>query len=119
MKDLQQMDMLVEMSPGLTLGHKMAEVAADNAGAKWKERAFNAFKMYATEHQFFITEEVRASNPDIPAPPDDRAWGSIALRAGREGIVRGNGWVRGINRSGHGRLVTQWNSLIYKPKETL
>ena len=104
------------MSDGLAIGHCMAELAAEKAGKAWQAAAFYAFKRHAMKHQFFTTEEVRASNPDIPAPPDDRAWGSVALRARRENIVAGSGWVRGTNRSGHGRLVTRWYSSVYKPE---
>lgn len=107
------------MNDGLDLGHAMAEVAADKAGKFWKEAAFYAFKRHATKHSHFTTEDVRAANPDLPPPPDDRAWGSIALRAGREGMVVGSGWVRSSNRSAHGRVVTMWQSMIIKPTESL
>jgi hypothetical protein len=107
------------MNEGLIIGHAMAEVAANNAGELWKKEAFYAFKQYAMQHSHFTTEEVRAANPDLPPPPDDRAWGSIALRAGREGMVVGSGWVRSSNRSAHGRVVTMWQSLIFKPTELI
>lgn len=100
------------MHEGLDLGHAMAEVAAKNAGELWKEEAFYAFKRYAIKHPYFTTEEVRAANPDIPPPPDDRAWGSIALRAKREGIVVGYGWVRANSRTVHGMVVTKWRSNV-------
>ena len=105
------------MNDGLAIGHAMAEVAADNAGEEWKAAAFYAFKRHAMKHQFFTTEEVRAANPDMPPPPDDRAWGSIALRAKREGVVVGSSWVRATSRSVHGMVVTQWFSKVYTPSE--
>lgn len=106
------------MHEGLSIGHAMAEVAADNAGEFWKEEAFYAFKQYAMTHSHFTTEEVRAANPDMPPPPDDRAWGSIALRAKREGVVVGSGWVRANSRTVHGMVVTMWQSMILKPTES-
>ena len=101
---------------GLSIGHAMAEVAADNAGAEWKAAAFYAFKRHAMKHLHFTTEEVRAANPDIPPPPDDRAWGSIALKAKREKIVIGSGWVRANSRTVHGMVVTKWYSTVYSPE---
>lgn len=98
---------------GLSIGHAMAEVAADNAGAEWKAAAYLAFKLHAMRHLHFTTEEVRAANPDLPPPPDDRAWGSIALKAKREKIVIGSGWVRANSRTVHGMVVTKWYSTIY------
>ena len=98
---------------GLTIGHAMAEVAADNAGNFWKEEAFEAFRQYARNNDEFTTEDVRRANPDLPAPPDDRAWGHIARRAKREGIVKAVGWVRANSRTVHGMVVTKW----CKPKD--
>lgn len=103
------------MNEGLIIGHAMAEVAANNAGELWKEEAFYAFKQYAMQHSHFTTEEVRAANPDLPPPPDERAWGSIALRAKRDGVVVSAGWVRATSRTVHGMVITMWQSLIFKP----
>lgn len=95
---------------GLTIGHAMAEIAADNAGSFWKEEAFEAFKQYARTNEEFTTEDVRRANSELSAPPDDRAWGHIALRAKREGIVKAAGWVRANSRTVHGMVVTKWRS---------
>ena len=97
---------------GLQIGHRMAEVAADHAGEEWKEMAFEAFKRHAMLHSTFTTEQVRRWNPDIPVPPDGRAWGQIALRAKKEKVVSADSWVRADNRSVHGMAVTLWRSNI-------
>lgn len=95
---------------GLAIGHGMAEVAADKAGDTWKERAYAAFVDYANSHDAFTTEEVRQSAVGLGSPPDDRAWGQVALRAKREGVVKSVGWVRANSKSVHGMVVTQWKA---------
>jgi hypothetical protein len=95
---------------GLELGHKMAEIAGSNAGETWKELAFDAFKNHAKTHNVFTTEQVRNANPDLPAPPDPRAWGAIALRARKERLVDVESWVRADSRKVHGMVVTLWRS---------
>jgi hypothetical protein len=100
----------VNKHEGLELGHRMAEVAAFNAGEEWKDLAFQAFRDYAKTHHVFTTEQVRQANPDLPAPPDPRAWGSVALRAKRAGVVNVESWVRADSRKVHGMVVTLWRS---------
>ena len=94
----------------LALGHEMAELAGDNAGENWKEVAFAAFANHARKHKFFTTEEVRQNNPDLPAPPDTRAWGVVARRAVKEGVVVSAGWTRAKSMTVHGMVVTRWES---------
>jgi hypothetical protein len=105
------------MNSGLDLGHAMAEVAANHAGDQWKTEAFIAFREYAMKHPYFTTEQVRAANPDLPAPPDARAWGAIALQAKRDGVVIGKSWVRANSPTVHGMVITQWASQIYREME--
>jgi hypothetical protein len=98
---------------GLELGHQMASLAADRAGDDWKALALEAFRLHASTHPKFTTEEVRAAFPELPSPPDMRAWGQVALLARREGYVIGDGWVRAESPKVHGMVVTQWRSKIF------
>lgn len=101
------------MHTGLAIGHAMAEVAASNAGDEWKEAAFDAFRRYARTHNEFTTEQVRLATTNIVSPPDPRAWGYVALRAKREGVVVSSGWVRANSRTVHGMVVTLWRSKVF------
>jgi hypothetical protein len=103
-----------EMNEGLQIGHSMAEAAANNAGEDWKRMAYEAFVKHAKSHEFFVTEDVRNGNPDIPLPPDKRAWGYIALEAKREEVVSSYSLVRSKSRICHGRILTMWRSNIFK-----
>lgn len=92
----------------LELGHAAAERAADHAGETWKDQAFRAFVAYVREHGECTTEQVRQACPHVPEPPDKRAWGSVALRAARAGVVRSAGWTRASSPTVHGMVVTLW-----------
>jgi hypothetical protein len=96
---------------GLALGHAMAEVAAENAGAGWQDEAYDAFVRHANTHETFTTEEVRLANTNLPCPPDTRAWGAVARRAAREGIVQSVGWTRAKSLKVHGMVVTKWEKV--------
>lgn len=99
---------------GLAIGHERAEEAADHAGQEWRDEALRAFATHAANHETFTTEDVRLANPDLPAPPDQRAWGAIARQAKHDRIVDADSWVRANSRSVHGMVVTLWRSRIYQ-----
>jgi hypothetical protein len=94
--------------PGLELGHAKAQQAADHAGEEWKDLAYSAFTAFAQENRLFTTEDVRKANLDLPLPPDGRAWGQVALRASRAGIVKSVGTRR--VESSHGMFKTLWET---------
>jgi hypothetical protein len=98
---------------GQAIGHFRGQQAADNAGNTWKYVAFGCFMEYAKTHQEFTTEQVREAYPHMPAPPDTRAWGHIAVQAKKAGVVEAAGWVRATSPKVHGMVVTQWKSKIY------
>ena len=106
------------MNEDLKIGHHMAEVAANNAGENWKRIAYEAVGKHAKQHNFFVTEVGRTANPDMPFPPDQRAWGQIALTAKRTGIVSGQSFTRAKSRTVHGMVVTMWKSNICVNKTT-
>jgi hypothetical protein len=101
------------LNESVELGHAMAELSANKAGDEWREEAYAAFCQYAKAHPYFTNEEVRAANPDLVAPFDERAWGAIALRAKRQDIVVSHSWVRARSQTVHGSIITQWESKIY------
>jgi len=99
---------------GLEIGHAKAKQAAEHAGSDWQKTALEAFKAFAKTHKSFKTEDVRNANPDIPPPPDKRAWGQVALDARRKQMIVGGGYVRAESKSVHGMAVTLWLSKIYE-----
>ena len=101
------------MNKGLETGHAMAELAAYRAGFDWKLLALEAVRQHALQKRYFTTEQVRWANPDLPEPPDKRAWGAIARLAKKEGFTQPHNWIRAESNSVHGMVVTLWASRIY------
>lgn len=92
------------------IGLERAKQAANRAGDHWKAAAYQAFVQFAREHKTFTTEEVRKANPDLPAAPDQRAWGHIAKSAERAEIVEAVGFKRA--QSSNGRVSVLWGSTL-------
>jgi hypothetical protein len=97
---------------GLEIGHAMANVAANHAGEEWKQFAYDSFVEYAKIHGEFTTEQVRGACSHVSAPPDKRAWGQVALRAKKNGVIESAGWTRAESKSVHGMVITLWRSKI-------
>ena len=96
---------------GIGLGYAAAEQAADHAGDEWKALAYQAFVRHARRHGTFATEDVRRANPQVPPPPDMRAWGQIALAAKRDGLIHPAGYAPTQNKSRHGMIVNVWRAV--------
>lgn len=87
--------------------YEIAAMCADNAGEEWKKEAYDRFVSFAGQGKAFLTEDVREANPDMPQPHDLRAWGHIAAKARREGIVKVVGRVKSKSKEGT-RYMTLW-----------
>ena len=70
--------------------------AVDNANDKhenWSEKAYDFLVQYCKSQgslSTFMTEDVRSLwfEQDMPQPPSNRAWGSIARRAVKNGLIK-------------------------------
>ncbi len=100
------------INQGLLLGHEMAEVAGKHAGDEWMSIALDAVRIFALKNKYFTTEQVRSKNPDMPEPPDKRAWGAVVRLAKKQGFIEPAGWVRAESLTVHGMVVTKWESKI-------
>jgi len=93
-------------------GHIAAQACADAAerhSPGWVAQAYAAFLAFAKidPARKFTTEDVRnAAKDTVPPAPDDRAWGAIAQRAKRAGIVKAVG-TRCVSSS-NGSPKTLW-----------
>lgn len=89
--------------------------AVDHADRKidgWQDMALEAFRDYARRHVTFTTEQVRVASPNVPNPPDKRAWGHVARRACKEGIVHKIGMVQAKSPTVHCMYVTLYESRV-------
>lgn len=96
---------------GLALAQAGGEAAAAAAGHAWFEHAYDAFVRFAHKHKVFTTEDARiyAHNyAGVPVPPDARAWGPVANKAMRDGLVSKVGHSSGILKQCHAGTKTLW-----------
>jgi hypothetical protein len=97
---------------------RVAEPAAAHAervSPGWRDEALEHVRRYAKAHHTFLIEDVRfaAEADGFPAPPSERAWGAIAIRAKREGVITNDGHGMTKNRgTSNATLVTRWRSLM-------
>jgi hypothetical protein len=91
-------------------GIATAAAHADRIDPTWRQRAYDALVAYASRHRDgFTIEQVRQSlGAELELPPSLRAWGAIALRAQREGIIERAGFTEATDPKVHLNLVTLW-----------
>jgi hypothetical protein len=96
------------ISEGLILGYESAQRAAAGAGDDWKQAAYDAFCDFAALGQEFMTEDVRKANPHLDRLSEKRAWGVIAMKAARAGVVVKVGIRSANDPKVHGSLNGVW-----------
>lgn len=86
---------------------------ADRIDPTWRERAYNALVEHAKTHPTFTIEQLRAAaGPTLEDPPSLRAWGGVAQRAQKSGILEHHGWIPSENPACHTGEVRVWKSRI-------
>jgi len=96
---------------GADTGMLLAASHADRESNDWSTSAQELFEMYAMQHpDGFMTEEVRvwAEKLGFHPPPDNRAWGFIAKKMAREGVVVAAGFAKQRSATCHGSPKTVW-----------
>ena len=94
------------------LGHVAAVIAADGQGYDWCKMAYDALVQYARQATApFILKDVRdwaTGRGLVPPVAEKRAWGAIALRAKRDGVIVciGENEARHV----HGSTVALWQA---------
>lgn len=92
-------------------GHRLAELCAEKAGEDWQSQAYDAFVAVARRSRTFTTGAVRREMEAKGLKPhDSRAWGQIARRAYRDGIVVHSGLWEATGS--HHRPDAIWRSQI-------
>lgn len=84
----------VNLKPRLIAAQAAAD-AADRRNSGWSDDAYAAFVAFAKidPSRRFTTEDARRAAKNVPDAPDCRAWGAVAVRAKREGIVISTGYA--------------------------
>jgi hypothetical protein len=93
-------------------GHAAAKAAAARADREiddWTQKAVALFAEYAKKApSSFLTEEARqyAESHGLSSPPDGRAWGHVAKKCQRAGVVTSAGF--GAAKSSNGSAKVLW-----------
>lgn len=96
-------------------GMKRAAEHAERVLPGWEERALEYFRLYATLHPSFMTEDVRAyaDEKGFEQPPAVGAWGPVVKRAKKEGYVVSRGKAEAKSPGQHGKWMALWVSQIF------
>lgn len=91
------------------LGMSRAITKADKIEDKWSEKAYLFLIGYIATNGEFMSEDVRkASLGVINKPPSLRAWGSIIVRASKEGLIKRVGFRNVTNAKAHSTPASVW-----------
>ena len=83
--------------------------SANSVIKNWSDIAYVFLLDYADSHDVFMIEDLRiASVGLVPEPPSNRAWGGIAIRAAKNGIIRRRGFQSVKNVKAHATPATLW-----------
>ena len=96
-------------------GMNQAVEHADEVSPGWSNAAFERFKEYARSHREFMTEDARvwAHEQGLELPPTARAWGSVTVRAKKEGLIAVLRYENTKVPPAHAAPRPVWGSLIY------
>lgn len=94
-------------------GIEKAVSSANSASPGWGDRAFKMFKEWLagwTPGHKFTIEQFRfsAEIQGLEKPPSSRAYGAIAVRAKKEGLVKAGDKVATESVTAHRCFATQW-----------
>lgn len=86
--------------------------SVNNANRKneyWSLQAYYFLLQYIRTHNEFMAEEVRAASVgSVPQPPNNRAWGSVFVRAKRSGKIKWKDYKPVTNPKAHCTPATLW-----------
>lgn len=87
---------------------------ADAVVPSWSDKAYDLFVALAGQGVEFTTEKVRllcAEMKLLPEPPDNRAWGAVAMRARKAGVIEHSGrYTPSTDPKCHHRPVAVWRA---------
>ena len=103
---MEELDLFSQPPTGEDLrdaGIKQAEDHANEHKEGWSDEAFAFLKEWITGcDTAFMAEDIRkASAIIVKDPPSARAWGSVVLRARKEGLITQVGFGKVLNPKAH------------------
>jgi hypothetical protein len=94
-------------------GAEAAAAHADRVHGTWSDAAWDFLVRFgqAQKGRPFMAEDVRAHaelRKAVPLPPDNRAWGSIVMRAAKARLIRRVDYAPNKSPSCHGSPKSVW-----------
>jgi len=104
----------MDENKGAELRDEGMKLAEDNANRKipgWSDGAYRVLETFLENHNdTFMTEDVRAFAAliDFELPPNARAWGSVIMRAAKNGLIHKVGFAQVKNKKAHRANAALW-----------
>jgi hypothetical protein len=91
-------------------GMNQAETHANQVHEKWSEKAYDLFKAFLvkTSSPFKIEDFREYVKNLLPAPPSLRAFGGVAMRAAKSGLIKRVGYAKVNNAKAHQANASLW-----------
>jgi hypothetical protein len=92
-------------------GIRRATEHADAVSPRWSDEAYEALLRWCEgkSGREFLAESARLDLVDaVPAPPDQRAWGGVFVRAARAGYLERAGYRKARDPKVHCSINTLW-----------
>jgi len=92
------------------------ERSISTAGSLWARDAYMHFYNYCVENgKPFMVEEIReyAERKGLAVPPSRRAWGSIVVKAKKNGWIEHVGYGQVSNPHAHRANASMWVSKVF------
>lgn len=78
----------------------------------WSNKAYYFLRQFIRSKEIFTIEEVRqASIGYVPEAKEQRAWGAIAARAKKQGLIKRISYAKSTNPKAHCRPVSVWQRI--------
>lgn len=101
-----------DVPTGLQLRDIGIQKAVDHADAVhdgWSDKAYSFLLNFIKSSREFMTEDIReAAIGIVPEPLSNRAWGSVVLKAARNGLIYKSGIVQVKNPKAHMANANVW-----------
>ncbi len=97
------------------VGMALAAEHAEDVHHGWKEQAYRALIQFLAVNPgiTFQTEVVRAwaERRGLPRPPSERAFGSVIVKAARNGLIKSIGYGKTSNPKSHRTPASVWRQI--------
>lgn len=96
------------------LGIHRAVTHANKEYDDWSDKAYTTLKDFLrlANGKPFMCEDVREyASIYLPEPPNNRAWGSIIVRARKDGIIKHHGFSQVTNPKAHRANASLWKGV--------